>query len=49
MYFLVFHRSLWCSSVFWSMGASGLCLNCSSFLGDRLFSLSYTVFGGWIG
>ena len=49
MHFLVFHRSFWCSSVFWSMWASGLCLNCSSFLGDKLFSLSLTVFGGWIG
>ena len=48
MRFLVFHRSLWCSSVFWSMGASVLCSS-SSFLGDKLFSLSLTVFGGWIG
>ena len=41
MHFLVFHRSLWCSYVFWSMGASGLCLSCFSFLGNKFF---YSVF-----
>ena len=33
----------------WLMGACDFCLGCSSFLGDKYFSLSLTGFGGQIG
>ena len=31
------------------MGACDFCLSCSGFMEDKFFSLSLTLFGGWIG
>ena len=33
----------------WLMAACGFCLSCSSLIGDKFFSLSLMLFGGWIG
>ena len=30
------------------MGACDFCLSCSGFMGDKFFSLSLMLFGGWI-
>ena len=49
MCFLVFHCSLWCSSVFYELSKWGLvifCFHCSGFMGDKIFSLSLILFAG---
>ena len=38
-----------CIFVVWQMGSCDFCFSCSCLLGDRFFSLSLMLFGGWIG
>ena len=51
--FLLFILVFICIFPAWPMGACGFCLSCSGFLGDKFFSLSFSLslidFDGWIG